>query len=225
MGDTGEDSARLEDLIPSGAFVGTSLILRQGARFLFGMRPIKQAQDRCVIELTGIGGGIEVEDMTYAAGVRREAQEEIGCDVRLIPCARTVVVCGQDQVRWVELQGPERPAALVYRHHRTPPHQPWHEHNQGEGYLIVYLGRLLGSPKPAMELPWLMWLSPEQILQTARQDVLLADLLGAGAELVTGCEEPPPSEVWTRLTDSQEALGLALGDDLPAFYRSFDTGL
>jgi hypothetical protein len=155
MPDTGQGGLRLQDLIPPGAFVGTSLVLRRDDRFLFGMRPLKKTTGRPVIELTGIGGAIEVEDVTFAAGALREA---------------------------------------------------------------------LGSPKPTMELPWLLWLCPEQILATAREDILLADLLRAGADLVTGSEEPPPAETWTRLTDSQEGLGLALGDDLPVFYRSLGVG-
>jgi hypothetical protein len=92
------------------------------------------------------------------------------------------------------------------------------------GYLIVYLGHLQGTPRPVTELPWLLWMSPEQILQTARRDLRLADLRADGAELVVGGLGFPPDEAWLRLTDSQEALGIALGDDLPAFYRSLGTG-
>ena len=75
-----------------------------------------------------------------------------------------------------------------------------------------------------MELPWLLWMSPEQILQTARDAVPLRELLGAGAELVLDAEGPPPEDCSLRLTDSQEALGLALGSALPAFYQSFGAG-
>lgn len=218
-----EQPLRLEDLIPEGVFVGTSLILKEGERFLFGIRPAKVEGDRPILELTGIGGRLEQEDESYAAGVRREAQEEIGCDVVLVPCARTLVVSSQHQMEWVELQGPEQPAALVLRRHRTPPHQPWHAGNADLGYLVVYLATLAGSPRPVLELPWLAWLKPEQVLQTARKDVHLADLLETGAELVSGDTGPPPRDAWVRLTDSQEALGLALGECLPQFYRSLDT--
>jgi hypothetical protein len=122
------------------------------------------------------------------------------------------------------LRGPEKPAALVFRHHRTPAHQPWHARNQGQAWLIVYLADLEGQPCPTMELPWLLWMSPEQVLQTARNAVPLRELLSAGAELVFGAEGQPPEDCCLRLTDSQEALGLALGDALPAFYQSFGVG-
>lgn len=210
----------LDQLIPSGMFVGTSLILRGAGCFLYGMRPIRCEGDRPIIELTGIGGGLEPEDETYTTGLLREVQEEIACDVRLIPCLETLVVRGPERVERVRLGGRERPAALVFRRHRTPPHQPWHEDHAGEGCLIVYLGELAGSPQLAMELPWLLWLIPEQVLRTAREDVPLSALLEEGAELVCGPFGLPPEGSWVRLTDSQEALGLALGDELPKFYRS-----
>jgi len=71
-----------------------------------------------------------------------------------------------------------------------------------------------------MELPWLLWMSPEQVRQTARQDVPLQNLLDAGAELLLGAAGNPPQSSCVRLTDSQEALGLALGEAVPEFYGS-----
>jgi hypothetical protein len=210
----------LLDLVPPGIFVGTSLILRQGDRFLYGMRPAKEEQGRMVIELTGIGGGVEEGDRSYEAGVRREAVEEVASDVELIPCRQSLVVRGETELERITLEGPERPAAVVFRNYRTPAHRPWDERNSGQGCLIVYLADLKCRPWPVSELPWLMWLSPEQVLQTARQDVALDALIEAGATLVTGRFDPPVSGSWVRLTDSQEALGIALGDQLPAFYRS-----
>ena len=217
----------LNDLIPEGMFVGTSLILRDGERFLYGMRPARLEAGRLVIELTGIGGSLEETDASYTAGVLREVEEEIGCAVGLIPCAQTLVVRSQDVIERVALEGAERPAAVVFRYHRTPPHQPWTQAGQSAlteadraGCLLVFLGELQGAPRPAMELPWLIWLSPEQVLATARADVPLADLLAEGAELVLGDAAAPDSDSWTRMTDSQEALGLALGPEMPAYYRS-----
>jgi len=212
---------RLSDIVPDDVFVGTSLILRQGGRFLYGIRPPRAEGSRQIIELTGIGGGIEDEDESLVAGVLREAQEEIGCGVRLLPCPETIIVRSQDDVERVTLRGKERPAAVVFRYYRTPPHQPWHEDNQGEACLVVYLAELDGQPWPTMELPALIWLKPAHILETAHRDVLLSKLLDSGAELVESEPGLLPEQSWARMTDSQEALALALKDDGLSFYWSF----
>ncbi|MBM3135207.1 MAG: hypothetical protein FJZ89_07990 [Chloroflexi bacterium] len=210
----------LRAIVPDDIFIGTSLILRQGERLLYGVRPVRQEEGRAILELTGIGGGLEEEDQSLAAGVLREAQEEIGCRVRLLPCANTLIVRGQSDVEQVMLEGDERPAAVVFRHYRTPPHQPWHENHRGPACLIVFAAALIGQPWPTRELPYLLWLTPEQVLATAQDDVPLPRLLSSGAELVVGDAGPPPESSWVRLTDSQEALALALGEKTPAFYNS-----
>ena len=211
----------LKEIIPDEIFVGTSLILHQDGRFLYGIRPAKHQGGDLILELTGIGGGMEEEDASFSAGALREAQEEIGSDVLLAQSQNTLVVRSRRQVEELSLGGQERPAALVTRNYRTPPHQPWHADNQGAACLIVFLGELLGDPWPTMELPWLMWLTPELILETARRDVSLTSLLHSGAELIVGDSGGPPETSVTRLTDSQEALAIALGDQTPAVYRSF----
>ena len=63
----------LANIIPSDIFIGTSLIIRREDRFLYGMRPPKLWQGHSVLELTGIGGGLEKEDESLSSGVQREA--------------------------------------------------------------------------------------------------------------------------------------------------------
>ncbi len=108
---------KLSEIIPDDIFVGTSLILPQGDRFLYGIRPVRQVESQHILELTGIGGGLE-----------------------------------------------------------------------------------------DMELPHLIWLKLEHILETAREDVPLRKLLNTGAELIVGDLEAPSEGYLVRLTDSQEAL-------------------
>lgn len=209
----------ITDLVPAGMFVGTSLILRHNGRLLYGCRPPGIEGSRQIIELTGIGGAVEEEDESLTAGVLREAHEEMGCGVRLVPCCETIVVQGPDHIERVALQGEERPAAVVFRRFRTPPHQPWHEDSAGEACLVVFLAELDGEPWPAMELPALMWLRPAHVVNTAREDVPLRALMDSGAEPVEAKSGSMPETAWARLTDSQEALALALGDDARTFYE------
>ncbi len=210
----------LREIIPDNIFVGTSLILRQKGLFLYGMRPEKEEGGKSIIELTGIGGGVEEEDESYSAGVQREAQEETGSRLEIIDCKQTLLVRGLNDVEWLNLEGEERPAAIVFRNYRTPPHNPWHEQNVGEACLIVYFGELLDNPKPMMELPWLIWLNASQVLETAQRDVQLDELMAGGAVLFSGDQEPPRTTNWIRMTDSQEALGIALGSSFVSFYET-----
>jgi len=210
----------VSDLLPRNTFLGTSLILHQAGCFLFGIRPPKQLEDQIILEITGIGGRLEPFDLSLSRGVQREACEEISASVELIPCPRTLVVRGFHEIEEITLEGPERPAALVFRRHRTPPHQPWHANYLDTGCIAVFLGDLTGAPQPSPEIPHLIWLKPEQILLTAQQDVSLGDLLQTGADLLSLDDQRPDPRLPTRLTDSQEALALALGEEVCSFYES-----
>jgi 8-oxo-dGTP pyrophosphatase MutT (NUDIX family) len=209
------------------------LILREpqapphrGGRFLYGVRPTRTEGSRLILELTGIGGAIEKEDRSLTDGALREAWEEIGCPVRLLPCHETIVVRGPRDVARVQLSGEERPAAAVFRGYRTPPHQPWREGSKGRTCLIVFLAELDGEPKPVAEseLPGLLWLKPAHIVHVAREDIPLHRLLALGAELIERETARLPREAWARLTDSQEALALALGSAAIAFYQAMAEG-
>jgi 8-oxo-dGTP pyrophosphatase MutT (NUDIX family) len=189
---------------------------------LYGVRPASPEGSRLILELTGIGGAMEEEDQSLTAGALREVEEEIGCPVRLLACRETVIVRGPQDVEKVQLSGEERPAAVVFRGYRTPPHQPWHRDSQGEACLIVFLAELEGQPKPVAEheLPGLLWLKPRHVVDAAREDIPLHRLLALGAELVEVETAGLPREAWARLTDSQEALALALGEEAIAFYQA-----
>ncbi len=216
----------LEELVPAGIFSGTSLILRHpdadsclARRLLFGLRPPLFEASRQILEATGIGGGLEHDDSSPVAGALREAREEIGCEVRLLDCGKTTVVYGLQRFEQVTLAAEVTPAAVVFRNHGTPPHQPWHHQNQGLVCVIVYLAELLGEPRPCGELPALLWLVPRLVVQLARRDMALAMLLKGNAELVEGQSSSLGGSALVRLTDSQEALVLALGEEAVAFYQ------
>ncbi len=225
MSDTSNQSRTLADWLPDDSFIGSSLIVRESQdqeinRFLYGIRPVRQESGRQVLELTGIGGKIEAQDASIGAGVIREAQEEIACAVRLLPSPQTLLVKGRKDIQLIEVAGPEKPLVIIYRHHRTPPHRPWHHTNQGAGWLVIFLAELQGRPRPESELPNLIWLPADLIYETAHRHVSLGELLVGGAALIPGRQGSPPLDTLTRLTDSQEALAITLGKTTPAFYDS-----
>jgi len=206
-------------LIPPDVFVGVGMILPFEGHFLLGVRPPKLDHSLPVLELTAIGGAMEASDASLSAGALRESQEEIGCTVRFAPCCETLVVHDETHMEWVRILGPERPAVVVFRHYRTPPHKPWHTQHKGRSCLILFLAGLDSQPAPTDELPAAIWLSPEQILRVARQDVPLQDLLDQGARFLEAQPGSLPRDALARLTDSQEALVLALGQTAVWFYR------
>ena len=63
-----------------------------------------------------------------------------------------------------------------------------------------------------------MLLSSTQILETAQRDVPLGNLIKGGARLIQGKFQPLSERTLMRLTDSQEALALVLGEDVDKFY-------
>jgi len=205
--------------MPVGIFIGVSLILPVSGRFLFGIRPPKHFGNQTILELTGIGGGIEPTDASLSYAAQRETTEEICCQVHLNSSLSTLIVHSQEKFETVEIEGTERPAAIVYRNYRTPPHQPWYPEHSGSSCLVIFWGTLIGQPRPCGELPWLLCVTERQILETARRDIPLEQLLKDGAVLITDIAPSPQMNALVRLTDSQEALGLALGKRLISFYN------
>jgi 8-oxo-dGTP pyrophosphatase MutT (NUDIX family) len=227
----------LAEIIPADAFVGAGLILphpgpadnRRGStslqRFLFGIRPLRWDGTCPIAEITAIGGRIETFDASLSDGVQREACEEVGCDVRLASCSRTLLSRGPGELETTAIEGSEQPAAVVFRYYKAPAHQPWNAPSPGHpnyrppSCIILFLGELTGEPLPSEELPTLIWLTPEQILETARRDVLFSELLASGTPVLRLREGYPADEHWARLTDSQEALALSLGDSAIDFFQ------
>lgn len=201
-----------------GTFIGVSLLIPGRAGFLFGGRPLRTSPAGPVVELTGIGGGVESNDPSLTAAAQREAAEEINCVVRLLPSPNTLLVRGPGRVASIRLTGSENPLAIVFRGYRTPAHEPWHPEHQGDTCLVVFLAELLSCPRPSSEIPLLTWLDPETLCATARADLPFSKLPGELTLLAPAfC---PPADALVRLTESQEALILALEDSALPFYQS-----
>jgi 8-oxo-dGTP pyrophosphatase MutT (NUDIX family) len=215
----------LDDVIPPDAFVGAGIILRHRGRFLFGIRPLRWDGARPTAEITAIGGRIEPYDASLSDGVQREACEEIGCEVRLAPCSRTLLSHGPDELYYAAIDGAEQPAAVVFRYYKAPAHQPWnaplpgHPNYRPPSCIVLFLGELAGDPLPSEELPTLIWLTPEQILETAQQDIPFGQLVAAGAPVRRLHEGYPADGNWARMTDSHEALALSLGEAAVDFFQ------
>ena len=207
------------DFVPARQIGGVSLIVPHAGRFLFGLRRLGQDGAGQTVEITAIGGKRENSDPSLEACAQREAYEEIGCRIRVIPSVETTVIRGPRENQRIKFSEDERPIALIFRHFNTPAHDPWHISGTQPGCVAVFLASLAGNPSPTGELPALIWLRPEQILQTAQQDVRLRDLIATGAQLIDNNSPTLSQRVLVRMTDSQEALALGLSKRTVPFYE------
>jgi hypothetical protein len=83
---------------------------------------------------------------------------------------------------------------------------------------VVFLAELHGEPRPSDELPALVWLTPETLCEAAQADLPFARV--ADGAVYLSPQARPPASALARLTDSPDALTLALGADALAFYRN-----
>ena len=205
-------------VISSGIFRGAGLFLASGGRFLCGIRPLRPEHDHLIAQVTAIGGGLQNLDCSFTAGALRESLEEMHCPILFHASAQTLIVRGPAQVEWQRLADPVGPAAVVFRHWHTPPRRPWSVPHDGQQCLVLFEASLAGTPRPSPEIPGLIWLRPAQIVALAHEDVPLQMLLAEGATLLDDPVTPLARTACARLTDSQEALVLALGADALPFY-------
>jgi 8-oxo-dGTP pyrophosphatase MutT (NUDIX family) len=208
---------RLTDLTHAGMPRAASVLLADGERFLFGVRPPVLERDRYLLRLTGIGGWGE-RDETFAETAAREALEETGSDLHLLDLAQTLVVHAPDDMESVSFPGEVAPAALVYRRFGTEVFDPWSETYSSIAPVAVYVGVLRKRVRimAEQELPLFMWLYPEQMIALADADEPLQYLLSDGAELF-GQADYDADRALVRLTDSIQALVTALGPRAYAF--------
>lgn len=213
----GPGDTRLGELVEPDAPRASSLLIAQDGRFLLGCRPPLTERGRILLRLTGIGGWAE-GDESFSATVHREALEETGSDVRLYGWSRTAVVRSPDDVFAVAVTGEPAPVALVFRRFGTAPFDPWSERYSRVAPVAVFAGALEHEPSIAAqhEHPCFIWLYPEQMIALADSDEPLEYLLADGAEVV-GAFEGEPRLALVRLTDSIQALLVALGPRAYAF--------
>lgn len=115
----------------------------------------------------------------------REAKEEVGTDIDILPAPFTWYVPQQGLVRQVEVSDRPRPFAFyeMIHPHNTP--------RAGELYrIVIFKARLRGEPGdfPPDEVQGVIALTEKQVAQGLERKPLLAELLDEGASLIAGKE-------------------------------------
>lgn len=179
----------LADLVPQGAEAGVGLALQdEPGRYLFFLAGTRHSCPPGERFYAGIGGHREPGE-DWIACARREAREEVGTGVELLPAAATWYLPHGGTPRQVEVADWPRPLALYEMIH--PPGTP----RAGELYRIVIYDAHLDSPPrdlPPDEVGGVIALTPSQVVRGLEGPVSLGELLASGAAWVAG-QMPEPA--------------------------------
>jgi len=175
----------IADFATEGTEAGVGLALQDDSeRYLFFLAGTRH---RCLpgeLFYAGIGGHREAgEDWLTCA--HREAKEEIGTEVDIVPASVTWYVPQQGLVQRVEVSDQPRPFALYEMVH------PLGTPRAGELYrIVIYKAHLRDQPKdlPLDEVRGVIALTERQVIQGLEGRPMLAELLDEGAWLVAGEE-------------------------------------
>ena len=172
----------LSDFCPQGAEAGVGLALHHDqGHYLFFLAGSRHDCPPGELFYAGIGGHLEPgEDWLECA--HREALEEIGTDVEILPARETWYIPQGGPARRVEVSDRPRPLALYEMIH--PPGTP----RAGRLYrIVVYEARLGSLPRDLLEDEVLavIALSQEQVIRGLERKPTLAELLDEGAQIVS----------------------------------------
>jgi 8-oxo-dGTP pyrophosphatase MutT (NUDIX family) len=201
----------IADLVPAGAEAGVGLALQdEQGRYLFFLAGTRHRCPPGELFYAGIGGHRE-EGEDWMACVRREAQEEVGTDVDVLPSPATWHVLHDGPARRIEVTDDPRPLALYEMVH--PSGTPW----AGAVYrIVIYRARLHGTPRdlPPEEVRGVIALTEEQVVRGLEGPVPVGELLEAGAGWVAGKALDPVLRLYPLGT--ARALGHVLAESKDA---------
>lgn len=175
----------IADFCPEEAEAGVGLAVQDDeGRYLFFVAGLRHNCPPGERFYAGIGGHREPGE-DWLACAHREALEEVGMDVEILPAPTTWHVPRHGPAQEVALTDRPRPLALYEMIH--PAGTP----RAGALYrIVVYRARLCGQPQdlPEDEVLAVIALTEEQVLRGPGRKPRLAELLDEGAQLVAGGE-------------------------------------
>jgi 8-oxo-dGTP pyrophosphatase MutT (NUDIX family) len=174
----------IADFTPANVETGVGLALQNDAgHYIFFLAGIRHVHLCPPGELfyAGIGGHREADE-DWLTCAHREAKEEIGTDIDILPAPATWYIPFQGPVQQIEVDDDPCPLALyeMFNAPGTP--------RAGEPYhIIIYRAYLHTMPRniPPDELQGIIALTKEQVVRGLERKPTLSELLNEGALLLT----------------------------------------
>ena len=175
-------SIYIADLVPECAETGVGLALQDGEdRYLFFLAGTKFDCPPGELFYAGIGGHRE-EGESWVECAHREAIEEMGVDVELLPSDDTWIVSSDGEAERILVSDEPRPMTLYRMVH--PENAP----RAGETYhIVIYRAALIQPPSdlPIDEVRGIIALSSKQVIEGPQRKPSIAELISEGAGIVS----------------------------------------
>ena len=171
---------------PNDVEAGVGLALQEAnGSYLFFLAGTRHHCPPGELFYAGIGGHREAGE-DWLACAHREAREEVGTEIEILPASATWHVPHAGAVQRLDVADRPRPLAFYEMIH--PADTP----RAGQLYrIVIYRAGLCGPPQdlPPDEVLGVVALTAEQVIRGLERKPTLEDLISEGASIVAGCDD------------------------------------
>lgn len=165
---------KIEDFMIDTARLGNGLIIKYNDKYVFAVgkeKFWKKEGNSLIITYTAAGGNVE-DGETILESAYREGKEELGADILILSSEKTLVYDFRTKQKKIVMLDEEVRPCIIYNTTLN---------GNDDLSVCVYLAEVKDKPMPSMEVPALLLLNKEQVLEKKVHQ--LKELLEQGAEI------------------------------------------